>query len=1236
MQPDQVCLTSYRIYETAIRYYIVGATQDEQRYAILKVDRTVDEAAFQIEEDETLYSKKQINELLAAIDDGNRACGGLRRLVSACGIIGMIRFTSNYYLWLITKRSIVAQLGGHYIYHIEDTKLLSLTHSGSTHSTTRSADEARYQGILGTLEINKTFYFSNTYDITHTLQYNLTTPPPTHDRFLGRFQEMFVWNHFLLDNAFGRIQGHVRWCVPIVHGFIDQAKITVLGRTVYLTIIARRSRHFAGARFLKRGANQDGHVANDVETEQIVADGAITSFRRADGRLNKAFTSFVQHRGSIPLHWSQTVDGVNPKPPIELNVVDPHFRAAALHFDDMFERYGTPIFVVNLIKARERTPRETILGKEFTESIAYLNQSLPPEHKLRYSAWDMSRASKSPDQEVISTLEKIAKDTITATGFFRTDPEIVHLQSGVARTNCIDCLDRTNAAQFVIGKQALALQLYSLGIIAGPSDLMYDCDCVSMLIEMYHDHGDTIAMQYGGSHLVNTMETYRKINQWSSHSRDMLESIRRFYNNSFLDAQRQDAINLFLGFYDTSTAHATLPDGKVLNLWDLENDERLHHNLSPPLEPHVHYRKWYRQKVLQECGRHQLDAIVLRSQSDRLAMSDRRYWDEYYKPNVLSTVNKIFAYGMNSTALFSRHSTTHVDTGASEDRLVEFDIDPSPFTVRVNSASNEEQVARNALDSCGGTQAATDSPGRALQAANQAMRSSLSLVSRDASVDSTDSKSVVSRTRRGHGSRHDMSLIGRDILDTPQPDRKISIHRWLGNVTGRHVSHEQSRRVSINDRQSSVTLTPQQSARIASYASQLRTPLAQRVDEVQFTTEPLASARSYRRHVSSGKLDNSPFIVPKRETGPGSTDRTVEDEMSEFVAKLLSPVPMSTSTTSIFLSSLASTAPTTFDGSDIEEDIMRDLATYTRFVEMAPRVSNLPPPMSGLASTTSSARPSGKSAASHAKPKPTRSESSGMFRLSNAARQFWRGRQAAHDTVDDKKSRPMSPTKSSSSKIKPASESSTSSTPPSAVSAAKKWRRRARTLTSAKRRSKYQNSGPENGTIEEVAEEIDEEDERFSSPNLVRRSSPPSPISTRWSSSTTTPRPDRQHQYDSTTATVTPGFDSSFTRSSIHSISATGGGDSTTATYANLIAGLMSFDVSTNQTTPHNVLQRAEGGKDDAMLLTSVNSTLVTNTDTNTTAATMMGMMQAGNETGDGHVGVDDLRIYQDAAALAA
>jgi hypothetical protein len=90
---------------------------------------------------------------------------------------------------------------------------------------------------------------------------------------------------------------------------------------------------------------------------------------------------------------------------------------------------------------------------------------------------------------------------------------------------------RTNAAQFIIGKAALGRQLHALGIL-NDALVPFDSDAANLLTEMYHDHGDTIALQYGGSNLVNTIESY-KIKQWSSHSRDMIEGLRRYYANSF-------------------------------------------------------------------------------------------------------------------------------------------------------------------------------------------------------------------------------------------------------------------------------------------------------------------------------------------------------------------------------------------------------------------------------------------------------------------------------------------------------------------------------------------------------------------------------------------------------------------------------------------------------------------------------------------------------------------------------
>lgn len=37
---------------------------------------------------------------------------------------------------------------------------------------------------------------------------------------------------------------------------------------------------------------------------------------------------------------------------LAVNLNDPFYGAAALHFDNLFERYGTPVFALNLVKVR--------------------------------------------------------------------------------------------------------------------------------------------------------------------------------------------------------------------------------------------------------------------------------------------------------------------------------------------------------------------------------------------------------------------------------------------------------------------------------------------------------------------------------------------------------------------------------------------------------------------------------------------------------------------------------------------------------------------------------------------------------------------------------------------------------------------------------------------------------------------------------------------------------------------
>lgn len=216
----------FSLYETATRYYIVGGDVTERRYRILKIERTTDDSELSITDDKIIYSQKEMNQLLDTIDDGNKGTGGIKLRCTTWGLLGFIKFTGPYYMLLITKKSTVAMIGGHYIYQVDGTELVPLTPTRFK-ADVRNTEESRFLGILNNLDLTRSFYYSYSYDITRTLQHNLTRErdalacglPGAMDDFNG----MFVWNSHLLQPAMKALKDPFDWCRPIIHGYIDQA-----------------------------------------------------------------------------------------------------------------------------------------------------------------------------------------------------------------------------------------------------------------------------------------------------------------------------------------------------------------------------------------------------------------------------------------------------------------------------------------------------------------------------------------------------------------------------------------------------------------------------------------------------------------------------------------------------------------------------------------------------------------------------------------------------------------------------------------------------------------------------------------------------------------------------------------------------------------------------------------------------------------------------------------------------
>lgn len=226
-----VCkMHKFTVYETATRYYLVGADIMDQRFRILKIDRNSDVGNLSVAEDDIVYTKKEMSELLSAVGDGNKSTGGMKLKCSTWGLLGFVRFTGTYYMLLITKRSQVAMIGGHYVYQIDGTELVPLVTSQNSRfkPDSRNAEETRFLGILNNLDLSRSFYFSYSYDITNTLQHNILKERDAMAQNLPRpyppeYNDMFVWNNYLLRPATVALKNTYDWCLPIIHGYMDQA-----------------------------------------------------------------------------------------------------------------------------------------------------------------------------------------------------------------------------------------------------------------------------------------------------------------------------------------------------------------------------------------------------------------------------------------------------------------------------------------------------------------------------------------------------------------------------------------------------------------------------------------------------------------------------------------------------------------------------------------------------------------------------------------------------------------------------------------------------------------------------------------------------------------------------------------------------------------------------------------------------------------------------------------------------
>lgn len=336
------------------------------------------------------------------------------------------------------------------------------------------------KNVLFLKEINKFFRMPGMYYSNFSLYKNLQS----------KYKDLntdFMFNYLPYNNALNyNLEPYLVKCIQGYYKSIQIEKLKIC-------LISRRSWKRCGTRFFSRGLNNDGYPSNFVETEQIL--------------FNKnQYFSFLQIRGSIPLIWSHFIE-LKYAPNI-ISKIDNIFESSHI----ILKKKYSNILYLNLIKNE---------GYEGKLNIFFKKNIINKEHiNIDFHKSDILKNKKKKE----NFLQLINK----------------YIKNFTIRTNCIDCLDRTNYVQFLIGKNYMKL-------ILPKKFVTFDKDINIILKKLWYENGNNLSIQYAGTPAIKSDIILTGRITFLGLLNDSINSIKRYFINRYSDGKKQSVYNILTG-----------------------------------------------------------------------------------------------------------------------------------------------------------------------------------------------------------------------------------------------------------------------------------------------------------------------------------------------------------------------------------------------------------------------------------------------------------------------------------------------------------------------------------------------------------------------------------------------------------------------------------------------------------------------------------------------------------------
>jgi len=293
----------------------------------------------------------------------------------------------------------------------------------------------------------------------------------------------------------------------------------------------------SGTRYYARGLDDEANVANFVETEQIF-------FYR------DKCCSHVQIRGSAPVFWRQKGFQAQIKLDRTFALTNHLFLQ---HMKYLHETYGY-VICVNLMAKNKK--EEQMITEAFETHIKanVLNET-------GYEYFDFHHHVKNMKFENTNVLIDKLFPALDSLGFTVENISTGSLESsqdGVLRTNCLDCLDRTNFIQGKIAMAGFDIGLAKLGIMLKDvigrqpyeeldnANIKNQNSLIVNFKNIWADNGDFLSIHYTGTGSVISEVTRLGKRSFFGLIDHGLKTLNRYYNGSVEDKLKQDCLDFLL------------------------------------------------------------------------------------------------------------------------------------------------------------------------------------------------------------------------------------------------------------------------------------------------------------------------------------------------------------------------------------------------------------------------------------------------------------------------------------------------------------------------------------------------------------------------------------------------------------------------------------------------------------------------------------------------------------------